>query len=113
MARSIQPRESTLGDGPGTIDKAQLRIRTGDPNLWVWGERAHPKDLLNVSHELMAFRALSISRPPAITVGFAVRADVAQLVEHLHGKEGVRGSSPRVGFVPNLLSKRFLGLRAS
>ncbi len=32
-----------------------------------------------------------------ITVGFAVRADVAQLVEHLHGKEGVRGSSPRVG----------------
>jgi hypothetical protein len=24
-------------------------------------------------------------------------ADVAQLVEHLHGKEGVRGSSPRVG----------------
>src|ERR1022692_4398705 len=26
------------------------------------------------------------------------RADVAQLVEHLHGKEGVRGSSPRVGF---------------
>jgi Core-2/I-Branching enzyme len=25
-------------------------------------------------------------------------ADVAQPVEHLHGKEGVRGSSPRVGF---------------
>jgi ribosome-associated protein len=25
-------------------------------------------------------------------------ADVAQLVEHLHGKEGVRGSSPLVGF---------------
>src|ERR1700683_1356454 len=27
-------------------------------------------------------------------------ADVAQLVEHLHGKEGVRGSSPRVGLPP-------------
>jgi tRNA-Thr(GGU) m(6)t(6)A37 methyltransferase TsaA len=27
-------------------------------------------------------------------------ADVAQLVEHLHGKEGVRGSSPLVGFPP-------------
>ena len=32
------------------------------------------------------------------TLGFVARADVAQMVEHLHGKEGVRGSSPRVGF---------------
>ncbi len=35
------------------------------------------------------------------------RADVAQLVEHLHGKEGVRGSSPRVGLPKNRAGKRF------
>ena len=35
------------------------------------------------------------------------RADVAQLVEHLHGKEGVRGSSPLVGLAKNRIGKRF------
>ena len=42
--------------------------------------------------------------PTATALGSAVRADVAQLVEHLHGKEGVRGSSPRVG-LPRLLNQ--------
>ena len=41
------------------------------------------------------------SRSAATALGFELRADVAQLVEHLHGKEGVRGSSPRVGFAQN------------
>jgi hypothetical protein len=35
------------------------------------------------------------------------RADVAQLVEHLHGKEGVSGSSPDVGFARFGIAKRF------
>ena len=39
------------------------------------------------------------------TLGLIVRADVAQLVEHLHGKEGVRGSSPRVGLAQNPLQQ--------
>jgi hypothetical protein len=43
----------------------------------------------------------------AITLGFGLRADVAQLVEHLHGKEGVRGSSPRVGLPKNRITKLF------
>ena len=34
---------------------------------------------------------------PPLGRKLAYNADVAQLVEHLHGKEGVRGSSPRVG----------------
>jgi hypothetical protein len=37
-------------------------------------------------------------------------ADVAQLVEHLHGKEGVRGSSPLVGFVRSPAALRDLDL---
>ena len=36
--------------------------------------------------------------PPTPADPAAHNADVAQLVEHLHGKEGVRGSSPLVGF---------------
>jgi hypothetical protein len=43
------------------------------------------------------------------TLGFVARADVAQMVEHLHGKEGVRGSSPRVGFARILLQQTLLG----
>src|ERR671916_3040365 len=35
--------------------------------------------------------------PPIRPTG-RYNADVAQPVEHLHGKEGVRGSSPLVGF---------------
>jgi hypothetical protein len=31
-----------------------------------------------------------ISRSAATTLGFGLRADVAQLVEHLHGKEVLR-----------------------
>jgi hypothetical protein len=31
---------------------------------------------------------------------FVDRADVAQLVEHRHGKAGVKGSSPFVGLAP-------------
>ena len=46
---------------------------------------------------LWSFRAWIISGSAAITLGFGLRADVAQLVEHLHGKEGVSGSSPDVG----------------
>ncbi len=34
---------------------------------------------------------------PPLGRKLAYNADVAQLVEHLHGKEGVRGSSPLVG----------------
>ena len=34
---------------------------------------------------------------PPLGRKLAYSADVAQLVEHLHGKEGVRGSSPLVG----------------
>src|SRR5215212_10339535 len=36
--------------------------------------------------------------PPTTGLRAGKYADVAQLVEHLHGKEGVRGSSPLVGF---------------
>ena len=36
--------------------------------------------------------------PPTSAAWAGHNADVAQLVEHLHGKEGVRGSSPLVGF---------------
>ena len=36
--------------------------------------------------------------PPTTGPRAGKYADVAQLVEHLHGKEGVRGSSPLVGF---------------
>src|SRR5262245_33015393 len=35
---------------------------------------------------------------PAATLAGAVRALLAQLVEHFHGKEGVAGSSPAEGF---------------
>src|SRR4051812_20804997 len=35
--------------------------------------------------------------PPTAGSEAGKHADVAQLVEHLHGKEGVRGSSPLVG----------------
>ncbi len=34
------------------------------------------------------------------------RADVAQLVEHVHGKDGVAGSSPAIG--SRIKSKPFL-----
>jgi hypothetical protein len=44
-----------------------------------------------------------MSRSAATTVGLGLRADVAQLVEHLHGKEGVRGSSPLVGLLAHSL----------
>jgi hypothetical protein len=45
------------------------------------------------------------------TLGFSGRADVAQLVEHLHGKEGVPGSSPGVGLASeSRFSKRFQGV---
>jgi hypothetical protein len=40
-------------------------------------------------------------RASVTALGFGLRADVAQLVEHLHGKEGVRGSSPLVGLPAN------------
>ena len=46
----------------------------------------------------------------------ALRADVAQLVEHLHGKEGVRGSSPRVGsrrYALNIAGFRVSGAASS
>jgi hypothetical protein len=36
-------------------------------------------------------------------LGFVDDADVAQLVEHLHGKAEVPGSSPGVGFVTLVL----------
>src|SRR5829696_9208579 len=39
-------------------------------------------------------------------------ADVAQLVEHLHGKEGVRGSSPLVGFARAAFDRRSIGYAA-
>ena len=39
---------------------------------------------------------MSLQAGPIATLGS--RADLAQLVEHLHGKEGVIGSSPIVGF---------------
>ena len=50
-------------------------------------------------------RLRSVARPPqAVTTSRATRARLptvallAQLVEHLHGKEGVAGSSPAEGF---------------
>lgn len=38
------------------------------------------------------------SRSAAITLGFGLRADVAQLAERRHGKAEVPGSIPGVGF---------------
>ena len=35
---------------------------------------------------------------------------LAQLVEHLHGKEGVDGSSPSEGFAKSLLIRLFCGV---
>src|SRR6478752_4653858 len=55
-------------------------------------------------------RLRSVARPPqAVTTSRATRARLptvallAQLVEHLHGKEGVAGSSPAEGFANFLL----------
>jgi hypothetical protein len=48
----------------------------------------------------------STCRAPG-TLGLIVRADVAQLVEHLHGKQEVPGSRPGVGLIEYRSSKRF------
>jgi hypothetical protein len=52
--------------------------------------------------------AADLTRSTPGTLGFSGCADVAQLVEHLHGKEGVPGSSPGVGLASeSRFSKRF------
>jgi hypothetical protein len=52
--------------------------------------------------------AAESTRSATGTLGFSGRADVAQLVEHLRGKEGVPGSSPGVGLASeSRFSKRF------
>lgn len=37
-------------------------------------------------------------------------ADLAQQVEHIHGKDGVSGSSPEVGSIVQITPLRFLGI---
>ena len=45
----------------------------------------------------VAALAFGGSNPSLPTILFLIRADVAQSVEHLHGKEGVVGSNPTIG----------------
>src|SRR6185312_14481657 len=66
-------------------------------------ERGGPADLLRGSLPTApGVRLASVGWAPARACrqldSTLSRADLAQLVEHLHGKEGVIGSSPIVGF---------------
>ena len=47
---------------------------------------------------------------PERPLPWAPSALLAQLVEHLHGKEGVSGSSPEEGFRNTLQNGRILGI---
>src|SRR5215208_3455104 len=51
--------------------------------------------------------------PPTTGLRAGKHADVAQLVEHLHGKEGVRGSSPLVGSLRCFVFDRRCSRRAT
>jgi hypothetical protein len=61
--------------------------------------RNPPKTPPETAGTLVVFAGQIVLRRTPGTARIRGRADVAQLVEHLHGKEGVRGSSPRVGLL--------------
>src|SRR5689334_16784430 len=47
-----------------------------------------------------AYAGSNPAPPTGLSCKAALQAQLAQLVEHLHGKEGVAGSSPALGSLP-------------